>query len=31
MNKGDGMEVTQSSVIRLIASTDCEIILIDTV
>jgi redox-sensitive bicupin YhaK (pirin superfamily) len=31
MNKGDGMEVTQSNVIRLIASTDCEIILIDTV
>jgi redox-sensitive bicupin YhaK (pirin superfamily) len=31
MNKGDGMEVTQLNAIRLIASTDCEIIIIDTV
>ncbi len=31
MNKGDGMEVTQSNSITLRASTDCEIIIIDTI
>jgi redox-sensitive bicupin YhaK (pirin superfamily) len=31
MNKGDGMEVTQSNSITLSASTDCEIIIIDTI
>ena len=31
MNKGDGAEVTQSNAITLSASTDCEIIIIDTV
>jgi len=31
MNKGDGMEVTQSNSMTLRASTDCEIIIIDTV
>jgi redox-sensitive bicupin YhaK (pirin superfamily) len=30
MNKGDGMEVTQSNSITLKVSTDCEIIIIDT-
>jgi redox-sensitive bicupin YhaK (pirin superfamily) len=31
MNKGDGLEVTKSNVITLRASTDCEIIIIDTI
>jgi len=31
MNKGDGLEVTQSNSITLRASTDCEIIIIDTI
>jgi redox-sensitive bicupin YhaK (pirin superfamily) len=31
MNKGDGMEVTQSKSITLRATTDCEIIIIDTI
>jgi redox-sensitive bicupin YhaK (pirin superfamily) len=31
MNKGDGMEVTHSSSILLSATTDCEIIIIDTI
>ncbi|KGJ90990.1 pirin family protein [Colwellia psychrerythraea] len=31
MNKGDAMEVTQSNSITLRASTDCEIIIIDTI
>jgi redox-sensitive bicupin YhaK (pirin superfamily) len=31
MNKGDGMEVTQSNSITLSVSTDCEIIIIDTI
>jgi len=31
MNKGDGMEVTQSNSITLRASTDCEIIIIDII
>jgi len=31
MNKGDGMEVTKSNSIRLRATTDCEIIIIDTI
>jgi len=31
MNKGDGMEVTQSLSIRIRATTDCEIIIIDTI
>ncbi|KGJ91570.1 pirin family protein [Colwellia psychrerythraea] len=31
MNRGDGMEVTQSNSITLKASTDCEVIIIDTV
>ena len=31
MNRGDGMEVTQSNSITLRASTDCEIIIIDTI
>lgn len=31
MNKGDGMEVTQTNSITLKASTDCEIIIIDTI
>jgi hypothetical protein len=31
MNKGDGMEVTQSNSIYLRATTDCEIIIIDTI
>ncbi|TYK65234.1 pirin family protein [Colwellia echini] len=31
MNKGDGLEVTQSKFIRLRASTDCEIIIIDSI
>ncbi|PKI03417.1 pirin family protein [Glaciecola sp. 33A] len=30
MNKGDGMEVTQSNSITLKVSTDCEVIIIDT-
>lgn len=31
MNKGDGMEVTKSNSIRLRATTDCEIIIIDII
>jgi redox-sensitive bicupin YhaK (pirin superfamily) len=31
MNKGDGLEVTQSNSITLRAATDCEIIIIDTI
>jgi hypothetical protein len=31
MNKGDGAEVTQSKYITLRVSTDCEIIIIDTI
>ena len=31
MNKGDGAEITQTSSITISASTDCEIIIIDTV
>jgi len=31
MNKGDGAEITQSNSIRLRASTDCEVIIIDTI
>jgi len=31
MNKGDGVEIIQSHSIRLTASTDCELIIIDTI
>jgi redox-sensitive bicupin YhaK (pirin superfamily) len=31
MNKGDGAEITQSKLITISASTDCEIIIIDTI
>jgi len=31
VNKGDGLEVTQSNVILLSAATDCEVIIIDTI
>ena len=31
MNKGDGAEITQANSINLVAATDCEIIIIDTI
>jgi hypothetical protein len=31
MNKGDGLEVTQSNTILLRAANDCEVIIIDTI